>query len=115
MARGFVAPVIRTEFHAPGSQGLSATAMQVLVEHPHGPTVSFELPVVRHDRFEYLGDVTHKFVPVEQVPADRVGYMYGGALIQVRSDLATALGLPAAYYPLHDRSESRLEYAANSD
>ena len=91
------------------------TAMQVLVEHPHGPTVSFELPVVHHDRFEYLGDVTHKFVPVDQVPADRVGYMYGGALIQVRSELATALGLPAAYYPLHDRSESRLEYAANSD
>lgn len=107
--RGFIARVIRGEFHSPGDEGLSLTARTVLIVHPAGDTLSASLPTVQLRK-----RLSHFFVPTMPCPAGRVGYMAGGAYIEVEPQAAAALGISAAAYSLHDRTETLDQYAALS-
>ena len=71
-------------------------------------------PVVRLHTRHLTGATVHHFTPTAPVPADRVGYMAGGAYIDLTPEVAAELGIPAAAYSLHDRTETRPQYAALS-
>ncbi|WIB72624.1 hypothetical protein [Curtobacterium sp. MCBD17_026] len=114
---GTITTLLFSEAHSP-NDGISRDADTVTVVHENGPHTGDEgTPAVRLvTRPNTLPAVTLRhFEPVEPCPADRVGYMASGAWVVVGVDLARALGIDPAAYPLHDRSETVAQYAANSN
>lgn len=104
--RGFIANVIRGEHHA-SNGGLSDRTAHVLIAHPEGTVRSRTLPVVTLDALDPIVS-THRavrFLPTTPVPEGHVGYMAGGAYVEVAATDADALGVAPALYPLLDRTE----------
>lgn len=113
--RGFVARIVRGEYHAPGEEAVSTTFRRVLIAHPEGDVQTAALPVVQLHTRHLAGAVVHHFTPAAPCPPDRVGYMAGGAYIDLTPAVAAELDIPAAAYSLHDRTENRAQYAALSN
>lgn len=114
---GTITTVLFSEAHSP-LDGITRDADTVTVTHEHGPHQSDEgTPAVRLvTRPNTLPGVTLRhFEPVEPCAPDRVGYMASGAWVVVGVELARALGIDPAAYPLHDRSETVPQYAALSN
>jgi hypothetical protein len=105
---GYLAQVATTQFHCPGTDGISKTCRDVVITGTPTPgrtPVTETRPAVRlvvraglHGR-----PVTH-FVPVLAASEGHGGYAASGAFVVVDNDAADALGVPAAAYPLHDYS-----------
>ena len=96
--RGIRSEVITTRFHAPGPDGISKTAQEVVIVGVDGrDPVREHIPAVRLVTRENVtachGLTLHHFEPLPGVPAGRVGYMASGAYVVVRSSAAAALGL----------------------
>lgn len=116
--RGTCTEVIKSEYHGPGTEGISRTARQVVIVGAGGrDPVTEQTPAVRlvtrRGRAGLPGVTLQHFEPVDPVPADRVGYMASGAYVVVPVDVARALDLYPAAYALHDRSETPADYRDN--
>ena len=114
---GTITTLLFSESHSP-ADGISRDADTVTVTHEHGPHQATDGTPAVHlvTRANTLpGVMLRHFEPVEPCPAERVGYMASGAWVIVGVDLARSLGIDPAAYPLHDRSETVAQYAANSN
>lgn len=117
--RGTRTEVIVSEYHSPGTEGISRTARQVVILGAGGrDSVTEQSPAVhlvtRQGGASLAGVTLQHFEPVEPLPAGRIGYMASGAYVVVPVAVARALNLFPAAYPLHDRSETPADYAANN-
>ena len=114
--RGHRTEVIKSEYHGPGTEGISRTARQVVIVGAGGSDpVTDQAPAVHLvTRSGVVAGVTlHHFEPVEPVGEGRVGYMASGVYVVVPVAVARALDLFPAAYALHDRSETPADYRDN--
>ncbi|PPF25850.1 MULTISPECIES: hypothetical protein [unclassified Rathayibacter] len=114
--RGTRTEVITSEYHGPGTEGISRTARQVVIVGAGGrDPVTEQTPAVHLvTRSGAVAGVTlQHFEPVEPVGEGRIGYMASGAYVVVPVDVARALDLFPAAYALHDRSETPADYRDN--
>ena len=108
---GTIARLIVEDTHSPGP-GISSTARWVTIVHDggrHAPTDA--RPAVRLVTRVIFGNVYRHFEPVEPPAPGWFGYMASGAWVVIDGDTSRRIGLAPAAYQLHDRCESRAEYA----
>lgn len=117
--RGTRTEIIVSEYHGPGTEGISRTARQVVIVGAGGrDPVTEQTPAVRlvtHTAGEALAGMTvQHFEPVEPVGEGRIGYMASGAYVVVPVAVARELDLVPAAYALHDRSETPTEHLSHN-
>ena len=115
--KGLTVYVKKHKFGASANGGLSErfdelTLVGPAVEGPDEPTA--DAPAVELVKRVIGGEVVIHAVPVEPVPSGRVGYMYGGAVIDSSdSRFGEALrrlgGSSYCAIKLHDRTESTVK------